>query len=334
MLDKNGQPPPSIQGFQAYLQEVLAFRPGIEAWEGEKVLPLSLRELYAFYRTRLPLAETLLMVPKGEVGHTAATLAKHMHKVREKWTQDLVYVKDAATSLERKRLMEQRIPFVIPGNQMYLPMLGMDLREHFRKIQTARTSFSPSTQVLVLDALYHPNHAPYTLAESALRFGYTLMTMARAFDELEQAELGEHSLKGKARQLLFPGPQKILWEAALPYLKSPVKKTAVTEIPINVKARIRAGLSALAEYSNLAKPAHAVYALDSETWQGMPKTRMRPASSEPEPGEAVVELWTYRPDLFARKEGADPISIFLSLKHSEDERVQAALKELLRDQKW
>ena len=36
-------------------------------------------------------------------------------------------------SYERKRLIEQKVPSIVPGNQLYLPDLGLDLREYFRR---------------------------------------------------------------------------------------------------------------------------------------------------------------------------------------------------------
>ncbi len=30
----------------------------------------------------------------------------------------------------------QKVPFIVPGNQLYLPDLGLDLREYFRQRMT------------------------------------------------------------------------------------------------------------------------------------------------------------------------------------------------------
>ena len=47
-----------------------------------------------------------------------------------------------------------------------------------------------------------------------------------------------------------------------------------------------------------------------------------------------LEIWHYDPDLFAKKGCVDPYSLYLSLKETEDERVEAALEELMEKIKW
>ncbi len=320
--------------FETYLAEALSLNPKASKWPGEKSLPLFLRELYAFYRTRLLGVDTLLMMPKGDKEQTPAILVKHMQKVGEKWVHDLVFVNEAVSSLNRKRMIEQKISFVIPGNQIYLPILGMDLREHFRRIQAARTAVSPSTQVLVLDALYSPRNEPDTPTVSAKRFGYSTMTMTRAFDELEQAGLGEHTVNGKERRLRFPEKRMQLWESALPILKSPVKKKVYLDSMVPKGARWKSGLSALAEYSNLAQPEAEIFAVDAEEFKRIQKTAILETGRSPGPDWIGIELWSYAPGRFGKRGIADPLSVYLSLKDDEDERVQQALNELIRGMKW
>lgn len=60
---------------------------------------------------------------------------------------DLATIAATLACCERKRLIEQKVPLLVPGNQLYLPDLGIDLREYFRKPPTAPdTARSPATQ--------------------------------------------------------------------------------------------------------------------------------------------------------------------------------------------
>jgi hypothetical protein len=333
MLDRQGKTERLTRQLEAYLSEILRLQGKARKWPGEKTLPLFLRELYVFYWLRILNREAVLMLPKGREEPTPATVAQHMRKVREKGVEDLVLVTEAVSSLYRKRLIEQQIPFIVPGNQLYLPMLGMDLREHFRSLRTAKPGFSPATQVLVLDALYHPRQEADMPTAAAGRLGYSVMTLTRAFDELEQAGLGEHTVKGKERRLALPDKPLHLWEAALPFLKKPVNKFryAVSKLPAGTG--FKAGLSALSEYSHLAPPDTESVAVDAEAYRGIVKTAIL-ETHNPGPGSQCIELWAYPPARFGKKGIADPLSVYLSLKHEEDERVQQALKELLRGMKW
>lgn len=323
-----------VRQFEAYVGEVLGLSVQVKAWDGERRLPLYLRESYAFYKSKLMKTDAVLVIARGGVDQTPATLAKHMMKIREKWNHDLIFVDEAVSSLKRKRMIGQNIPFVIPGNQLYLPMIGMDLREHFKKIHSNHSSFSPSTQVLVLDGIHRREEGYYTPTESSERLGYSVMTMTRAFDELEQAGLGEHSVRGKERRLHFPGTGKDLWKAALPFLKSPVKKRLYISGPVKIKTGIVAGLSAMAAYSNLSDPENPAFAIDQGEGKKLLNDGRLNFVDQPEPGDTVVEFWSYPPALFARKGIVDRLSLFLSMEGAGDERFEAAKEDLLKGEPW
>lgn len=320
--------------YQTYLREALNLNPIVRVWVGEKNLPLFLRENYGFYQTRIANTEALLMIAKKGEEKTPATLAKHMAKVSEKWTHDLLFVDEAVSSLNRKRLVEQGISFVIPGNQMYLPLLGVDFREHFRKIHTPRSVFSPATQVLLLDAIYHPKGDPISPKVSAIRLGYTSMTMTRVFNELEQAGVGEHSVHGRERLVRIHDNGRQVWESVAPFLKSPVKRKFHVVGPVKKGIGTIAGLSALSEYSNLAESEPDVLAIESHGMSVIEKSHIQMTTSAPGPTDTEIQLWYYSPARFARNGIADPLSVYLSLKDSEDERVQSGLKNLLKGMEW
>ena len=61
---------------------------------------------------------------------------------------------------------------------MYLPELGMDLREHFRKQrETSAKYFSPATQTVVIYALLYGKNEYFIPSEIAPKLDYALMTM-------------------------------------------------------------------------------------------------------------------------------------------------------------
>jgi hypothetical protein len=48
----------------------------------------------------------------------------------------------------------------------------------------------------------------------------------------------------------------------------------------------------------------------------------------------VIETWTYDPRLLARDGFVDPLSLYLSVRHSRDERVAQAADRLLEPFGW
>jgi hypothetical protein len=53
-----------------------------------------------------------------------------------------------------------------------------------------------------------------------------------------------------------------------------------------------------------------------------------------EPGTVEIEVWSYAPSLFAEGDAVDRLSLFLSLQEDKDERVQAAVEEMMGGLAW
>jgi hypothetical protein len=217
---------------------------------------------------------------------------------------------------------------------MYLPFLGIDLREHFKNIRETEASFSPSTQAVVLYHLFHNGQLHLTPKSLANDLGYTTMTMTRALDELDGTGLGTIVMEGRERVLRFDRDKKKVWETALDRLRSPVKNRLWVKTPSNKPFGMKAGLSALARYSNLAEPANPVMALDGKQWKRIRANDGVMILDIAEPNASVLESWSYSPELFAKKGVVDRFSLFLSMREDNDERVQSALVEMMEQVEW
>ena len=324
-----------LSQFKRYLHETLGTEISLTPWDESIQLPFFLRNLYTFFKVRMLGISCLLMLDRNEQEQSPATVRKHMDQVQDKWDGEVVYVRARVTAYNRKRLIEHKLPFVVPGNQMYLPMLGIDLREHFKKLRTETHKFSPSTQALVIHVLLHGTTKKiFTPAEMAGCLGYSAMTMTRAFNELESADLGDIFLEGRQRYVRFAESVMDTWTKALPFLRSPVKKRLYIK-PLNANPQgFRAGLTALADYTMLAEPANPVIALSGEDWKSLQQRQRVNEFPSPEPGALELEVWSYAPSLFAKDEVVDRLSLYLSLKESQDERIESALEEMMKGLPW
>jgi hypothetical protein len=56
------------------------------------------------------------------------------------------------------------------------------------------------------------------------------------------------------------------------------------------------------------------------------------AAQDPDANE--IEVWRYPPALFAERDVVDPLSLYLSLKGTSDERIEASLDEMMRKLGW
>jgi len=303
-------------------------------WAEKERLPFFLQESYIFYKSKILNLDCLFMVDVEKEENSPAVIHKHFNQVLKAWNGEIVYVRDQVTSYNRKRLVQHKIPFVVPGNQMYLPMLAVDFREHFRQKRKEIHTYSPATQALLLYWIYNKIDYPdleKTPTEMAKILDYTKMTMTRAFREIDstlERDTVSKIKKNSVDRLLHSwiDLRKQLYEHG----KSPVsKRYYLNDSKLSSHLTLKAGLSALSAYSMLAAPMHRTFALSNDEWKALKNKNNLHLLAKPDSDCVEIEVWTYPPALFARSNLIDRYSLYLSLRDSGDERIQMALKEML-----
>lgn len=320
--------------FEQHLMTTLGISTRPKPWQGAAELPFFLGEQYAFFELNLLGTPCLLMLDSSDEQSSPTTVRKHLIQVQKKWHGEVVYVCSRLTSYHRRGLIEQRVSFVIPGNQLYLPAWGMDLREHFKALRDKPKRFWPSTQALLIKLLLEPSERSAIIpAQMAELFGVTRTTMKRAFDELEKAELVDIQRSGNARSLRLAGTRQETWARAQPWLRSPVRHRHHLAAGPGAVGGVPAGDSALAIFTMLAAPAHEVVALTGKQWKDL-EPSLKQEVPKDEPGQIEVEVWRYAPLAFQDYHAVDPLSLYLSTEQTSDERVQQALEKLLEVVPW
>ena len=323
-----------LHELERYLHDALGVSVKTTPWSGVGQLPPVLRERYRFAKAELLGLRALLVIDANPEEQSPATVRKHLDMLQSKQPAELIYVRARVTAYNRKRLIEQKVPFIVPGNQMYLPMLAIDLREHFRRIREEAPTFSPSTQVVVLHAMLRDAGQVLIPSEMAPLLGYSAMTMTRAFDELETAKLVEVTVRGRERCLRFIGDRREIWEKAQPFLRNPVSKRLFIRRINGAEGATHAGLTALAHYSMLAPPAYTTYALSREEWKTLRQQHKIIEVPVQDPDVSEIEVWWYSPARFAEHGMVDQLSLYLSLKADHDERTETALEEMMEKIEW
>ena len=317
-----------------YLRETLGVEVLPVPWPEATRLPLFLTERYRFLGAAILAQPVLFMIDTLVIEESPAVIRKHMTQVRAKCEWPIVYVRERVTAYNRKRLIQQKVPFIVPGNQMYLPDLGIDLRERFRNQGSMPPRFRPATQALLVRALLQGGEDALSTTGLAPEFGYSSMTLIRAFDELEAAELAESKVVGRERFLHLAGPRRDIWQRAQKLLRDPVKARQFIRPVASEALGPRAGLSALAEYSLLADPENPIVAMNHEQWQSLSGRSDVVIFKAREPECCEIEIWTYTPRPFCEPNRVDPLSLYLSLRHATDERTQQALDHMLETLEW
>jgi hypothetical protein len=323
-----------IEDTELYLRETLHTPVSIGPWRGESGLPSYLRERYRFFEGMIGGAPILLLQTDEDL--TPGTATKHERALQQTWPGSMAFVLHAVTARSRQRLVDQGVAFVVPRNQVYLPMLGVNLAERFKQRMLSADRLRPSAQLLLLHALTEPRTRASTPSAAAKLLGYTAVAMGQALDQLEGAGLVLVRKTGRERVFELAGDPVVTWEGAQPVLASPVKRRRYMAgaLPL-ADAALTAGLSALAEYSSLAEPrvpVVAASAAQSDWLDAKQNAHERPAADE---ADFQVEVWSYAPVLLAAKNPAvDRLSLYLSLREDPDERVQSALEEMMRGMRW
>jgi Mn-dependent DtxR family transcriptional regulator len=307
-------------------------------WQASKDLPLYLQGGWAYQVLDLEGRKCLLMLDEHVQQDTAQRLSKTIQKVSAYFDGPIIYGVSEITSYNRKRLIDQGVPFVVPGKQLYLPFMALDLRENFSPVKQATvTRLSASAQQLLLIQLFGLWQDDVSAQVMAKHLSVSKMTISRAYKELEELGLARFVMSGRTSHLVFKPSSDDLWQDAKPYLSSPVKK----QVWISANQyqqheglfKIAAGENALAMLGMLSSPKHPSYAISATDWSSLKKLTGIEQQDQPDDDSVLIELWRYEPDWLkiygSLVERVDKVSLYLSLIKNDDQRIQMALDDIV-----
>jgi len=315
-----------------YLHAVLGISIQLEpiSLDEQAGLPLFIRQMYVLYQAELFGRKIIFLQRKNIQSLTAQKLRKHGEIIEKALKLPVVFVLPFIESYNRKRLIQKQVAFVIPGKQLFIPQLLIDLKEFRQTIHKQQEKLLPAAQCLFLYHLLKENIKTYNLKAIAEKLHYAKMTITRAAKNLEEKDIA--TIEGKKeKRIIFGGDRKELWKKALPFLQSPVKKVYFLENLPQENFVYRASFSALSHYTDLAEGDKIYFAVSQQDFKMLKKKHIQIVPS----GEADVhfEVWKYAPGVLAENRVVDPLSLYLSLKDRQDERVRKALHSLL-DRVW
>lgn len=361
---------------KVYVENVLGLKLRLKAWKHVKILPYALRDRYEFFVTEIFGAACLILKERPQREASVADVAKHIQAIHNLQASNklpdtgdlMIFVTDTLPSYDRKRLVEKGVQFIVPGNQLFLPAFGMDLREYYRQRLEKPQVLSPATQAMLIQYLTKGWQHPFLTTRAALEqsFTYAKMTVTRAIKELTDLDIVKPGKEMGEAAILFHLSPRETWEMAKESMRTPVKKTLwLNVIPEAFDTpMLLAGETALAQMSLLASPkvpcvamtaaqfdqlraraqaeTAAAYGEDFGSWGSTTKTAKSklettaPYLEVPQNHAACcIQFWSYEPPRSNFATGTvDPFSLYLSLKDDHDERVQMCLDEMMENVKW
>ncbi len=323
------------QSLLHYLETLSGEHPDLTV-VNQKALPLFLYERYQIFAARLFGRDCLLALETDAAEATSpGEYGKHVETLTRKLERPVVLVIPRLASYARNRMVQMRIPFIVPGSQTFLPNSLIDLRENFPLTPSRRRgAFSPAAQCTVLYHLLRGSLADRPLKEIAQIVQYSPIMMTKVKDELEAADICRAVRRDRALVLNFKASGRALWEQVKPKLATPVKRTRWVQWPKPAAPALLAGLSALSLRTMIADDRLPTYALPLAAFQDLLERRDFTGCPDAERATARIEVWSYDPHLLGDGRMVDPLSLYLSLQASRDERVQQQLPQLIEEVKW
>lgn len=342
-----------IPDFIRYFDGAIGISPILAQWHGAVGLPFFLRAGKEYREGAIAGKEVIFVFLEGQAG--ASDIKEFDFQLGRKTDQIRVFVSQKMDAYTRSALVKLKIPFVVPGKQMYLPNFFIDLREsyshHFDAVSSA---ISPSAQVIAIRMISSRKDESFSSVELANWLGVTRMTISKACNELARFESFRIRDNRKVNHLLIEGSRREAWNQVKYSMRSPVKKVGyfhgISEYWND--SWMRAGETALSDLTLLGEPHEITLACSKEKWKGMEDSlsdkgknsyheygafqAMRNPDQFKSLGMPYVRLeqWMYDPRLLSEGHQVDPISLYLSLADEGDERVQSCLTELMENQEW
>lgn len=302
-----------------------------------KKVPLFLRSAYDL--TEVTLLSRRVILASQREGHGNATpgeYATHVGLLRKALGADVALALPMLPGYSRNRLIKHGVPFLVPGHQMFLPFLAVDLREReARPPREPRETLSAAAQATLLLQLLQHSVEQRPLKEVATALGYTAMTMTNVANELEAAGLCEVVQQARTRQFVFAVEGRELWDRAMPHLRSPARTRQWIRLSGTQRlSMMAAGTTALERYSAIVGDRIPTYAIWQTEYRRRLSSKRLVVCEVVDDAEAALECWTYDPARLAKGDSVDRLSLYLSLRDSHDERVQKELKTMLEGTKW
>ena len=293
---------------EKYLNEMLHMDTKlVEATELYDHLPLLFKGTYVIYKVNSGGVEWIALQPQTNV--RLSQIRKNRAFLEQKQQMNVAVFLEKASLYSKDKMTEEGIPFVIlkPIHQI-----------------------SFLTQRILLQGLYE-GYDHDTVSKLAEHLDVSKMAISKSFDEMEYMDIGIIEIRNRRRTITIRKGDKEAWERFRPLMRNPVIK--VFELKEDVKLPVKAGISALSEYSMLADNNYPTYAIEKKGIASSGIRDMKQVGRGEDTGCRVFELG-YIIDKI-KKDVQDPLSVMLSIRDEmDDERVEASVNEMLKEYVW
>lgn len=315
-----------MDDYKSYLKEELGLFVTDEKWSGAGNLPLFLSKA-ASYRL-CSCGGIDFVVAEVEQGVSLPELKRIASQVSAR-TGLRVAIAARIDARQRKALVSQGIPFIVPGKQAFLPMLGFAANSRREPTPLAKL-LTPGTQAVFVVLMAFPGRC--TLGELMRVTGMPSSSVSRALDDLARRDLVGKSKEGREVIIARSGDRNSLVKRSAGCLRNPVVRTMYAKKDAQTNSLPFAGVSALSKRSMLAPPKIEQRAVSKKLLgsYAFDEVQLGELSDE----ETVqIQIWAYDP-LVVGGDAVDDVSLAMTLVGEGDERVIGQLNALFEEELW
>ncbi len=279
----------------------------------QKILPIVIKSNYDCYSSAIMGIDICLCYAKEEKSITPSKVQLHLQMLAQQINKPCIIVLEDIPSYNIKRLIDQRVNFIIIGKQMFVPSLMLDLRKMPAKNKDIKDPIPPLAQCMILYVL-QIGYLTETINELTELFEVSYSTANRAVRWLQSKGFIFTGRVNNNIQFLFMGYE--LWDKALPYLISPIEKTIkVNTLPTNT----------LLSGKYIISDNNKTFAISKDVSKDI---------SEDINGQFTVDIWKYNPMILSKdKKHVDYLSLYLSLKDNTDKESSSIANKLIKEVK-
>lgn len=295
--------------------------------EGLKGLNLDTILMFRFYKTVFNKHELCIVEPKGDTNSLTPKQNRQMAELIERAIGiPVAFLLPSLPYYERSRLVAQGVYFVVSDKYVFLP--GMLINAQTKRQGKEKRKLSATAQYILLYYLLHKEINEFTLQAIEAKIPYSYQLISRAAVELEDKHLFQSVKDGKTKILFSDSSRAILWENALPFLTSPIKKVVYTDDLWSAPFFI-GGVSALSHYSNLNPDEQQTRVI----WnKDIDKKKDAELAKNDSDSTYRIEIWKYCPTMLSQQhEYVDRLSLYLSLRDDNDPRISKELDIILNE---
>ena len=257
---------------------------------------------------------------------TPVQTKKQLDMIQRKTGMVTILVPGHLYSYNVSRLIVQKVNFVIPNKQMFIPSLLLDLTiVNIANEESKNDTITPLTQCLLLYHLETESLSGRTSYELADKLSVSYASINRALRWLVSKDLIK--LEGvKTKTLQIDLSDRELWNKALPLLVSPIEQLYYTDALLD--GQTISGVNALSSYTMLNEESRQCCAVSKKDFKALK------IIADKQFGQNEIQVWKYNPRMLSSTGVVDKLSLYLSLKDNEDERIQIELERLINEMPW